>query len=203
MFIRLYYTKRCNECLNLLRVIQNEGIERMFIYMCLDEFSAADISKLSIKVLPSIVVSIENQNPSVYEGPQRCSQWLTDFTINRRRNLAQQVEQQMRMIQKTHATIRQQEGGPIEYTEAEMDGIGDSYAYNNIDICQPKNFVIVGTEDKSFIRTPNMEEGKVNLTELERRLDAIEKSRNNDRDQFMKNMEQNQINAIFNNQNQF
>lgn len=198
MFIRLFYSNKCNECMNLWHVINNENIVKMFIPICVDNLSSKEISQLSIKEVPAIVVSAQNVFPSIFEGPVQCSQWLTNFTINRRRNLAQQVDQQRKLIQKAHATVRMQEGGPIEYTEAEMDGVSDNYSYNNTDMGQAKSFVMVGDEENHFIRTPQMIENKVDLDAMKRQLSELESSRQSDNQQFMKIMEQNQIRSIIN-----
>ena len=198
MFIRLFYSKKCNECMNLWQVIQNENIIKMFIPVCVDDFTSQQLSTLSMKEVPSIVVSAENQKPAIFEGPVKCSQWLTNFTINRRRNLAQQVDQQRKLIQKTHANIRVQEGGPVEYTEAEMDGISDTYSYNNVDIGQAKNFVMVGDEANHFIRTPQMVENKIDTELMRRQMNELDTARTADNQQLMKIMEQNQIRSIIN-----
>jgi hypothetical protein len=184
--------------MNLWQVIHNENIVKIFIPICVDNFTSKEISMLSIKQVPAIVVSAENIPPSIYEGPVKCSQWLTNFTINRRKNLAQQVDQQRRLIQKAHANVRVQEGGPIEYTEAEMDGISDGYSYNNTDLGQAKSFVTIGDEENHFIRTPQMIENKVDMETMKRQLNELESSRQMDNQQFMKIMEQNQIRSIVN-----
>ena len=198
MFIRLYYSNKCKECMNLWTVICNENIMKMFIPICVDNFTSKQISTLSIKQVPAIVISAENQRPSICEGPVQCSQWLTNFTINKRRNLAQQVEHDRRLIQKAHSTARVQDGGPLEFCEAEMDGISDGYAYNGTDLCQPKSFVRIGDEETNFIRTPKMVENKIDLETMKRQLHELESSRNMDNQQFMRVMEQNQIRSVIN-----
>jgi hypothetical protein len=197
MIIRLFYSNKCQECMNLCQVIFNEGIVRMFIPVCLDNFNSKQIASLSIKQIPAIVVSAENQQTAVFEGPQQCSAWLTSFTLNRRRNIAQRVEEQRRLIQKNHAIARAQEGGPSEYTEAEMDGVSDSYSYNGTELCQPKNYVMVGTEESCAIPTPQVNhEGKIDMEDMRRRLADLESARKADNQQYMSLMEQNQIKAV-------
>lgn len=199
MFIRVFYSAKCRECINLWQVIYNEGIARMFIPVCLDNFNSKQIASMmsTVKAIPAIVVSAENQPSAVFEGPQRCSQWLTNFTLNRRRNMAQQVEQQRRLIQKAQ-TIAKHQDGTDGFTEAEMLGISDSYSYNATDLCQPKSFVMVGDEDKYAIMTPQIVEGKVDIETMKRQLAELDASRNADTQQFMKTMEMNQINAVIN-----
>lgn len=199
MFIRVFYSTRCNECMNLWQVIYNEGLNKLFIPVCLDNFKAEDLSKLKIKEIPAIVISEEGRPASIFEGPSYCSQWLTSFTINRRKNLAMQVEERRRLIQKAQAIARNQDGGPIEYTEAEMDGVSDNYAYTSTDLCQPKSFVMVGHEDNCTIITPIVNgQSKVTADAMKRELAELDASRSRDTQDFMNMMERNQISAIVN-----
>jgi thioredoxin-like negative regulator of GroEL len=187
--------------MNLWQVIYNEGIMKVFIPVLLDNFSSKDIASLSIREVPAIVISAENQPAAIFEGPQKCSQWLNNFTFNRRKNLAQQVDQQRKLIQKAQAEMRIQEDGAIEYAEAEMDGISDNYAYNHTDLCHPKNFVAIGDEDKYSIMTPQLIEGKVDEGAMKKYLAELESSRMAENTQFMKHMEQSQIKSVINNRN--
>lgn len=196
MFIRLFYSNRCEECMNLWQVIYNEGIVKMFIPICIDKFTSAQYQQLSIKEVPAIVISAENQRPAIHEGPVRCSRWLTNFTLNMRKSLAHQVDQQRKLIQRAHVEARTQNSGPMDYIEAEMDGISDGYAYNKLDIGQPKNFVPVGNENAYIIKTPLLNEGKIDTDTLKRQLAELETSRQSDNQQFMKTMEDKQIRAV-------
>ena len=202
MFIRFFYSVQCSECMNLWQVIYNEGIGRMFIPVCLDKYTSKQVQNLGIgiKEVPSIVISTQNQPSVIYEGPQKCSQWLTSFTLNRRRSLAQQIECQRRIIQKEHAKARTIEGGPIEYLDAEMEGVSDTYAYNDTDLCQPKNFVMIGDEENHRIVTLiNTKDNKVDTATLKTYIADLEKSRNSDVIQLKSDMEKRQINSIINN----
>lgn len=199
MIIRLFYSNKCKECMNLWQVICNEDIKRVFIPVCLDNYTSKDIEKLSIKRIPSIVVSVENHKPAVYEGPFECSKWLNTFTANRRKNLLQRVEQQRKTIQKE--TNEQKENGPIEYTSIEMDGIADDYAYLNTELSQPKNFLPIGMENANQIHTPNnlVYNDKLTARELSMQRSSLENTRANDEQHIKQTMEQNQINAVLNN----
>lgn len=176
---------------------------KVFIPVLLDNFSSKDIASLSIREVPAIVISAENQPAAIFEGPQKCSQWLNNFTFNRRKNLAQHVDQQRKLIQKAQAEMRIQEDGAIEYAEAEMDGISDNYAYNHTDLCHPKNFVSIGDEDKYSIMTPQLVEGKVDESTMKKYLAELESSRMAENNQFMKQMEQSQIKSVINNRNNY
>jgi hypothetical protein len=199
MLIRFFYSLKCNECMNLWQVIYNEGIGRMFIPVGLDKYTSKQLQNigLGIKEVPSIVINTQNKPPEIYEGPQKCSQWLTNFTLNRRRCLAQQIENQRKLIQKEHAKIRYMEGGPMEYSECEMDGVSDEYAFNGTDLCQPKNYVMVGDEKNSRIVTLiNTNDCKVDKDTLKSYICDIEKSRKMDDQQMLGDMERRQIDAV-------
>jgi hypothetical protein len=184
--------------MNLWSVIYNEGISNMFIPVCLDNFSSKKISQLKIKEVPAIVVSCKNQPSSIFEGPHQCSQWLTTLMYNRRKTICARVEQQRKLIQKKHAEIRSQEGNIIEYIAEEMDGISDNYAYNMTDLCQPKNFIPVGDEDKYNIITPQTSCSKIDMITMKKQLANLENSRKNDNNKFVDIMEKQQIQTILN-----
>ncbi len=201
MFFRLFFSKTCDECSNLWRVICNENIANIFILVCVDDFSIKDLSKLEVSIVPSIVISSDNQPSEIYEGPVLCSRWLTGFTMNRRKNLAARVDNQRRIIQKAQSDVRKQEDGALDYAEAEMEGVSDMYSYTGTDLCQSKNFVMVGDENKYNILTPQIVEGKVDLNTMKRQMQIVEDSRAKDTQHFMKTMERDQIKAIVNHNN--
>ena len=205
MIIRLYYSMTCDECKNILRVISNEGIDRLFTFIRLDNISSKELqsiaSSIGIKSVPTIVINVENHSPGIYEGPSMCDQWLTSFTLNRRNNIAQEVDNQRKLIQKAQTIARAQGGLTEGFAEAELEGISDNYSYNATDLCQPKSFVMIGDEDKHFIMTPQISEGKVDTDTMRRQLAEIESARTTDTLQMQKIMEQNQIRAIFERKN--
>jgi hypothetical protein len=195
----------CTECKNILHVISNEGIDRLFTFIRLDNISSKELqtiaSSIGIKSVPTIVINVENHPPGIYEGPSMCAKWLTSFTLNRRNNIAQEVDNQRKLIQKAQAIARAQGGLTEGFAEAEMEGISDNYSYNATELCQPKNFVMIGEEDKHFIMTPQISEGKVDTDSMRRQLAEIESARTSDTLQMQKIMEQNQIRAIFERKN--
>lgn len=201
MFIRIIYSTKCRECINLLQVIKNEGMDNMFIFVCLDNFTSKQLANLGLgnsKELPIIVVSSQNQPSMIIEGPQKCSQWINNFTMNRRKNIIQQVESRRKEIEQAQATARNQDGGPIEFVQDEMDGISDNYAYNGTDLPQPKNFVVVGNEENYNIRTMNVDDEKLDKSKMMAELSGLEKSRNNESSLFKQMMEREVINAVVN-----
>jgi hypothetical protein len=204
LFIRLFYSTTCKACNELWAVISNEGIQKMFVPVCLDKMTSKDLSKLSITKVPAIVISGENQHPAIYEGPQQCSVWLNSLIQNRRTNMKQYVENQRKLIQKNQAQARIQEGGAMEFVGDEMEGISDGYAYMSMDIYQPKNFVPVNQENNFRIITAQVNnETKIDKERMTRELNVLKGSRDQDTEGLKRMMEQNQINAIFTANNKF
>lgn len=201
MFIRLFYSVKCNECMNLLQVITNENISKMFIPICLDKYTSTQISTLSIKEIPAIVISSDNNKPSVFEGPQQCSNWLNSFIVNRRKNIVNNVENNRKNIQQAQNDIRKNEDGAIEYNENEMEGVSDNYAYSNVDVAQPKNYVLVGDEGNQHIVTANETENKLDKNGMRKQLMDLEMKRTTDTKEYVNIMEQSQIQKIVGNLN--
>jgi hypothetical protein len=200
MFIMLFYSTSCEECSNIRQVIYNEKIGNMFEMVCIENLNSKQIASLPFKHVPAIMISAESQQSALHEGPLKCSQWLTNFTINRRKNLSQVVNQNMKLIQKAQTLDRIQNEGAIEYNEAEMDGVSDNYSYTGTDLYQPKNFVTVGREEDYSIVTPHLrqKESMIDSTMMTKDLAELESMRNADNIQLMNSMERDQIRRVLN-----
>tara|TARA_Y100000780_G_C13619207_1_gene391854 strand:+ start:288 stop:914 length:627 start_codon:yes stop_codon:yes gene_type:complete len=200
IYYRIYYTKKCNECLKLMNVIINEGITPMFILICLDSLSSKEIGIIAkqINLFPTIIISHENRN-EVYDGPVKCSQWLNTFIKNRRMSIINNVNQRRKMIAKKQLELKLKNDGINEYNEDEMEGIADEYAYNtNMDIYQSKNFIPVGKEEYYNIITPQNQLNKMDVKNVRDKLSELEKTRNNDFNEINKFLEKEQINTVMN-----
>ncbi len=203
LFIRLFYSSKCRACNELWGVITNEGITKMFVPVCLDKMSSKEMATLRITKVPAIVISGENQQPAIYEGPQQCSAWLNTLIQNRRNNMKQHVENQRKLIQKNQAQARIQDGNAMGFSISEMEGVSDGYSYVDIEVHQPKNFVPINHEENFKIITPQCKQGKLDEYQTKQELNSIKKNRDVDNDNLKSMMEQNQINAIFNANNRF
>lgn len=200
MLIQLFYSNKCSACVELLAVIINEGIQRIFVPVCLDDMNSSELviflSKLRIEKIPAIIITEGNLQPTVLEGALQCSQWLNTMIQNRRNNIKQIVENQRRAIQKTQTALRMKNESALEYVPDEMDGVSDSYAYTTTDMYQPKNYVPHGCENGYLVVTPQVMETKINKDELTRQMSSLEQTREADKMELQKIMEQNQIAAI-------
>lgn len=198
MIYCILYSGECKECMNLWQVIFSENLIKKFLPICLDKMSSATLITLSIKVVPTIVISGTNMPSSILHGPKECSLWLNSFIYNERKNAPSRVEDHLRLVQRTQAIARIQDGGPIEYTENEMDGISDNYSYTGIDICQPKSFAMIGQESNYSIITPIIKENKIDDDTLLKKLKEIETSRDGETKEMMAQMEKKQIESVIN-----
>jgi hypothetical protein len=120
MDITVFWSEKCNACLELWTVIMNEGIQRMFREENIYRYPTEKIMKLGIDKVPTIIVSVGGQKPMIFEGGIQCSQWLNQMIQNRRMNMKQMVENERRLIQRTQALARLQDGGAAAYDVEEM-----------------------------------------------------------------------------------
>ena len=103
----------------------------------------------------------------------------------------------MKAIQRNQREARLKSDGPSEFSEAEMSGTSDNYAYMQSDIFQPKTFVLVGQEDSVSVITPQCEEKKIGARQMKSNLSDLENQRKKDLNSYAADMEQKQIDAVF------
>jgi sucrose-6-phosphate hydrolase SacC (GH32 family) len=187
---------KCSDCIGLLNVIENEGISNMVMRINLDELSSERLQQLSmgIKKIPSIVINSENNNPIICDGPQECSNWLNNFTLNRRKTLADTLTERRKIMQREISAARG--NGPVEYSEAEMAGTSDDYAYMETDMAQLKNYIPIGQEHSFNIITIKNRENKMTDMEMKNTMSEQTRQRENDNNNMKTEMEKNQIAAV-------
>lgn len=200
MFIQLFYSTKCQACNELWTVIINEGLQRMFVPVCLDKMSPKSISELKLERIPAIIILSDGQRPIIYEGSNACGEWLNTIIKNRRINMKQYVETQRKLIHQRQLATKNSEQHAIEYVTEEMDGISDAYSYVATDLFQPKNYVPVGQEHNFNIVTPQDKEQKINNIETMSNVKELMRVRDKDAVDLQKMMEQQQIQTILNSQ---
>ena len=183
--------------MNIRNIILQNGLGRMFGMTDITKMELADLERLQMEKIPTIVISSPNNRPDVRDGPSACSQFLNTMIMNRRASQNQEVESRMKMIQKAQVEARLKTEGPSEYSEAEMSGTSDNYSYMQNDIFQPKTFVLVGQEDSVNVITPQLNETKIGKRQMASDLAALERQRKQDMSTYKQTMEQKQIDAIY------
>jgi hypothetical protein len=194
---RLFYANGDKESMNIYNIIMQNGMTRLFQLTDVTELQMEQLAKLQMKSVPTIVISSANSRPEVYDGPKNCSIFLNNLILNRRASQIQETETRMKLIQKAQRDARIVNDGPAEYSEAEMSGTSDNYAYMPTDMAQAKSFVLVGQEDATVVITPQINESKINKGQMLSDLSNLQKQREQDMNNYKSMMEQRQIDAIF------
>jgi len=176
----------------------NERIDKLFTFICLDDFTIKEISKLRIKFVPTIVISDKNSATVIYEGAKKCSHWLKQFILNHKMSINKRAEIQRKMNQKEETIARLKNDAAIGYCSAEMEGCADEYSYANNNLGQPKNYIMVGHESKHKILTPQVKQNKIRGNEMKKNMNNIINKRKNDNEKLKQYMEKKQIEAVIN-----
>lgn len=194
---RLFYTADDKEAMNIYNVIVQQGMMGLFRFTdVVNDLSIEQLERLQMKTVPTIVVSSSGSRPMVYDGPQACSRFLNELIINRRATQAEDVELRMKAVQRAQRDARLKSDGPSEYSEAEMSGKSDNYAYMQTDMAQPKSFVLVGQEDTTSVITPQLQESKIGRNKMLSDMSALTRQRDQDLNSYKTDMEARQIDAI-------
>ena len=183
----LFYSKECNTCINLLKILHNENLLSCFKLFCVDE-RLNDIPP-QITVVPTMIVS----NIGRTLVAQEIFEWITKIKFVRQQQL---MNVNKNIIKQNLLKVAQNSTqGPLGYSEQEMSGMSDMFAYKDIDKAQPHNFFGVGEEDKHAIFTAP-ELSKLSDNEQSTQIKEIENYRNNQDGEFNKLMKQQQIQAV-------
>jgi hypothetical protein len=194
---RLFYANSDKESMNIYNIIMQNGMTRLFQMTDVTELTLEQLQSLHMKAVPTIVISSPTSRPEVYDGPKHCSLFLNNLIMNRRTLQNQETETRMKMIQKAQRDARLKTEGPSEYSEAEMAGMSDTYAYMQTDMAQPKSCVLVGQEDATAVITPQLNESKIGKRQMSADLATLEREREQNLNNYKTDMEQRQIDAIF------
>ena len=129
---RLFYTDMPHdkESKVIRDIILEKGMARLFSMTNVNELTVDQLVKLQMDKVPTIVVSSTNQitPPQIYDGPQKCSEFINSLILNRRSLQITDVAQRRVAMQQATRNERLKTGGPLDYSEIEMSGVSDSYA---------------------------------------------------------------------------
>lgn len=203
----VFYSKDCATSLNLIKIMENQGLHTMFDYKCVDNMSENDITKLGLRTVPTILV-VNNQNgvqkKGIYEGKE-AFEWINSVVINRRQIAITQAESTRKLIQINEMKKKIQDG-LYEYCEGESAGISDGYSYwkddmtKDIDNAQPKTFLPYGDDHKYNILTIPVDKHapgyKISKGDQEKMIRDMENIRKTDDSNLKSMMEQQQIHDV-------
>jgi hypothetical protein len=148
-------------------MMKNENILSYFKLICVDN----QLNNLPdfIKVVPTMIVTNMNK-PLV---AQEIFKYIQSIKYIRQKSV---LDQNKKLVQQNIINmVEQNKKGPLGYKASEMSSISDNFAYTDVDVALPQNFVNIN--DKHIIYTPPKDESinKITQTKLVESLDQARK----------------------------
>lgn len=191
----LFYSYRCRNCINMWKILEKENFLQFFEKMNIDNLDIKYIQNLGISQVPSILIIYPNGKKLLKEA-RNAFIWIDELLKNRRENISKMVNlNRLELLKKNKELVNQ---GFLEYSNNEMGGKSDEYAYLVTDIALPKSYVNYGDERKDAIITYS-EIDKLDNEKLNNEL-ILKKDIRNNQDVVIKDeMKKGQIEAIYDN----
>jgi len=131
----LFFSKKCQSSANLIVILKNLNLLNNFEMVCLEDLIAQKKQPPpNIKSVPALIMQDLNL---VLQGKETF-EWVEKIRMN--------------MIKMNIAKTAQQ-AGPHGFTNVEMGGFSDNFAYTLTDLAQPKSFLPYGKDDEYGIYT--------------------------------------------------
>lgn len=214
----LFYSKKCDTCINLRTIMNTQNMLKDFNEKNIDNMSIEEINKLGLQTVPTILIVYTYSNgesrQGLYEG-ENAFTWVENVVNTRRQNMMKYNEETRRLIQNNRVKKQVREG-VLDYCDTENSGVSDGYAYfsekieidKQLDLAQPKSFLPYG-QDNNFriLSIPVSEEDKkrqgykINDKDQKKMTADLEKMRNIQDEQIKQSMQSEQIDSIINGQN--
>ena len=131
----LIFSKKCQSCANLIVILKNMNLLLNFEMVCLEDLIAQGKQPpTEIKTVPALIM----QDIKVLLQGKETFEWVEKIRMN--------------MI-KANIAKNAQQIGPHGFTNVEMGGFSDNFAYTLTDLAQPKSFLPYGKDDEYAIYT--------------------------------------------------
>jgi len=191
----LFYSYRCRNCINMWKILEKENFLQFFEKMNIDNLDIKYIQSLGISQVPSILIIYPNGKKILREA-RNAFIWIDELLKNRRENISKMINlNRLELLKKNKELVNQ---GFLEYSNNEMGGKSDEYAYLVTDIALPKSYVNYGDERKDAIITYS-EIDKLDKEKLDSELILKKDTRNNQDVAIKDEMKKGQIEAIYDN----
>jgi hypothetical protein len=154
----LIFSKKCQSCANLIVILRNMNLLLNFEMVCLEDL-VAQRKQLppNIKTVPALIM----QDINVVLQGKETFEWVEKIRMN--------------MIKMNMAKNAQQVG-PHGFTNVEMGGFSDNFAYTLTDLAQPKSFLPYGKDDEYAIYT-GVEVNKISGKDMDKIINDANKKR--------------------------
>jgi len=181
----LFYSQRCNTCMNLLMILKNEGFLAYFKLVCVDTM----LDKLPANMIVPTMIIVNLNRPLV---GQETFEWINQMKFIRQQQI---MDVNKKIIQQNQINNTNQQG-PIGYDNEIMGGISDGFAFTKKDDALPHTYVGIGEDDKHIIFTAPLEKKKIDKLEHTRNIKDLEDKRNAQDNEYSNYMKQQQIQAV-------
>jgi hypothetical protein len=154
----LIFSKKCQSCANLIVILRNMNLLLNFEMVCLEDLiSQGKQPPPNIKTVPALIM----QDINVVLQGKETFEWVEKIRMN--------------MI-KANIAKNAQQIGPHGFTNVEMGGFSDNFAYTLTDLAQPKSFLPYGKDDEYVIYT-GKEVNKLNNKDMDKIINDASKKR--------------------------
>jgi hypothetical protein len=157
MFGCVYFSKKCNYCYDLMKLMENHGLTNFFKYESIDGMDPVQLTQLQLSEVPTLAL-IRNNNGKkqveIKEG-KAAFEWVKQYLIDRREMAKKNAETSRKLIQSDNIKNSLKEG-LYDYCPGEQEGISDSYALcrEDVDMALPKSFVNHDLSGQSIMTIP-------------------------------------------------
>lgn len=187
----IFYSRKCNNCKNLLNLLKNENLLGYFVLFCVD--GRLNEIPSHITVVPTMIVSNVNK-PLV--GAETFN-WVNKTKFLRQQNL---MSENKNIIMKQNLMNANNNDKIDGYEKDVMNGISDSFAFTKKDVALPHSYVGVNNDQISIFTAP--EQGKINKDEQKKKINDIKKMRENQDSHYSEIMKKQQIHAVLQSENE-
>ncbi len=184
----LFYSLKCNDCRNLITLLQNENLFTYFKLYCVDD----NLNKIppQIKYVPTIIVSGVNK-PLV---GNETFKWVQQLKFLKQQALTNINNQ---LAQKKLLSVINTSDGPMGWMDNEMGNLSDQFAYTKIDKPLPQSYVRLNSGNKNTIFTPpNIK--KITVNDQKKLISNMKRQRSVQDQQYKTQNKQQHLQAIAN-----
>lgn len=163
MYNILFHSVYSDLCRDLIFLLRNEGFLQYFKLICVDE----DLENCPVNVVPTMIVKGLRkplEGNETLKWVEQAKYIRQNWIMNMKKSIIQHNMMKMMM---------QNRGGPLGFSNNEMGGFSDDYAYTDVDRAVAHVFFGYGEEKKNAIFTA----------------EEVEKIREGDSDQLIKKLE--------------
>lgn len=182
----IFYSQNCGPSKNLISSMKNIGILDKFKCFCVDD--NLDAVPPHITDVPTLIVS-GISHPLVKKDAFK---WVESIKYIKQ---SQAINQQKKLIL-ANMMQQAQMKGPHGYSQGEMSGVSDTFAYTDIDMAQPHSYLNYGEENANAIFTAPEEAKKITKAEQNQKISNYMASLDKQNNDIQLSMKKEQLNKI-------